>query len=137
MNKVIDHNLEAIEQIVHDALQGQNVAYDTSSQGLLAQDAEGVLVYYDKGAANIFGYTIEEAIGMPSATLVPNNPVNPDYIKARQELFDRVLATGNPEEIRGTQRRTKSGDVITIDAVVFRYQLSGVYSIAALVKKVG
>jgi len=140
IDEIIAPDHKKIEEMVYASLKGQDIAYDPSSQeshGLLAQDAKGALVYYDKGAERIFGYRRNEAIGMPSASLVPNNHTSDEYTRARQALFDRVIGTGIPETISETQRITKSGDVINIQAVVFRYALpNGKYSIAALVNKV-
>lgn len=117
-------------------LEKQSFPYDQSLQGLLAQDQDGILVYYGGAAQDIFGYTGAEAIGMPSSKLVPRSASGEEYARRRQEMFDRVLNTGQAELMPVTERVTKSGETVRISAVVFSYSFNGRASIAALVEPI-
>jgi PAS domain S-box-containing protein len=40
-------------------------------EGIIAVDMQGKIVYWNTGAQNLFGYTKEEVLGMPSTLLIP------------------------------------------------------------------
>lgn len=99
-----------------------------SNTALLSHDHNGVLNFYNIGAQKVFEYRPEEAIGMESVELVPHH-----LRIERAEELERALV--EPVTMR-TERIVKGGRIITIDAVVFPYQLNGKPSAAAVVKRI-
>lgn len=100
-----------------------------SHSPLLSQDHQGILNFYNPAAQKVFGYTPEEAIGMPSAELVPHWLIPGRAEKFKHILEDRVSAVVPREE-----RVTKGGKIVNIWAIVFPYTLEERPSIAARVE---
>jgi PAS domain S-box-containing protein len=108
-----------------------NILYH-SPNAVLCEDLEGRLIFFNQAAQNIFGYSLEEALGMPSVELAPT-----ELREGRKKLFREVLDQKIAKEVR-TTRLTQSGQKILVSGYVFPYELSpGVYSIAAILKKEG
>ncbi len=102
-----------------------------SESALLSQDHEGKLNFYNFSAARVFGYSPDEAIGMPSVNLVPL-----ELRTGRAEEFKRILTHGEAVELT-EERITKEGKRVRINALVFPYQLEINPSIAARVELCG
>jgi PAS domain S-box-containing protein len=100
-----------------------------SKFALLSQDHNGRLNFYNPAAQKIFGYTPEEAIGMKSIDLVPEN-----LRGERAEEFSKVLEKRIAVTV-DTLRLSKSGELVKVKATVFPYQLGSKLSIAAMIKK--
>ncbi|MBI2140673.1 PAS domain-containing protein [Candidatus Woesearchaeota archaeon] len=103
-----------------------------SRTAILAQDPQGNIKYWNRGARKMFRYSFNEAMGMPSHVLVPE-----EEVAARQELFQGVLAHGMAEYV-SCQCLRKDGQRINVYGYVFPYSLpDGQRSIAAAVEEGG
>ncbi len=49
---------------------------ESSDNAMISINLEGIITSWDKGAQRIYGFTADEAIGKPMATLVPGNHAN-------------------------------------------------------------
>jgi PAS domain S-box-containing protein len=100
-----------------------------SSLPILSQDHSGNLNFYNLAAEGVFGYTPNEAIGMPAVNLVPA-----ELRGIRAEHFKRVLEYRIAVSLQSEKRRRKDGSLVEISAIVFPYLLDGTPSVAAKVE---
>ena len=99
------------------------------SPALLSEDSKGSLNFYSHNANSIFGYSTDEAVGMASELLAPEN-----LRSGREELFAEIIAQNQLREVE-TVRIHKRGHEVRIAAQVFPYVVNGEHSIAAVVKR--
>ncbi len=77
---------------------------ESSADGIISKDLDGVIVSWNKGAERIFGYTQEEAIGRLSTDLL----VPCDLQKEDEKIFSSIINNKEPQLIE-TRRKNKSG----------------------------
>ena len=58
---------------------------DSSDDAIISLNREGIITSWNKGAEVIFGYTNQEAIGLPVTILVP-----PERIGEESEVLKRI-----------------------------------------------
>ena len=61
----------------------------SATDAITSSDREGRLTFWNKGAEALFGYTEEEALGMPTAMLVPE-----EFRDLREQRLDELHRTG-------------------------------------------
>jgi PAS domain S-box-containing protein len=77
---------------------------NTTSDAILATDREGVIRFWNRGAARIFGFTAEQAVGASLDLIIP------EWLRKRHwDGYERVMATG--------QTRYGAGDVLAVPAI--------------------
>lgn len=77
---------------------------DLSADAILAADAGGTIRFWNPGAARIFGYPSEEAVGASLDIIIP------ERLRARHwDGWDRVIASGST--------RYGSGDLLSVPAL--------------------
>ena len=96
----------------------------------LSQDMYGRINFYNLAAEGVFGYTRDEAIGMPTSLLVPE-----DMKKEREYIFKEVVEKNKSTQLI-TYRLNKWKERINIWATVFPYEFCEERCIAAIVKKI-
>ena len=96
---------------------------------ILSQDRNGKLNFYNIAAQEVFGYTPDEALGMPSINLVPEHL----WVERSRE-FQGVLEKLVMKEFT-TVRLNKDGNEVCVAARAFLYGLNGDKNIAAVVRK--
>jgi PAS domain S-box-containing protein len=76
----------------------------TPSDAIVASDHRGTITFWNPGAARIFGYTREEALGQSLDLIIPEN------LRARHwEGYDKVMQTG--------ESHYGQGDVLAVPGV--------------------
>lgn len=85
---------------------------ESSEDGIVSKDLNGIVTSWNKSAERIFGYTAEEMIGRPIAILAA-----PDRVDEMPRILARIRQ-GNRIEHYETKRRTKSGEIIDISLTV-------------------
>lgn len=95
---------------------GQAVLHDIPD-AVIYSDREGVIRFWNAGAARIFGFTAEEAIGQSLDIIIPE--------RLRQRHWDgyhHMMATGRsqhpPEALLSVPAQTKAGDALSIQFTV-------------------
>ncbi len=86
---------------------------DSSDDAIVSKDLNGIITSWNKGAQRVFGYTAEEAIGQPVASLL----IPPD----RQEEEPRILSRlrrGERVDHFETKRRRKDGTLLDISLTI-------------------
>ncbi len=79
--------------------------FDSSEDAIIAKSLDGIIQSWNKGAAEMYGYAPEEAIGQPVAMLCP-----PDR-KAEVDNFIEKIIEGGRVSHYETFRQRKNGDI--------------------------
>lgn len=85
---------------------------ESSDDAIISEDLNGVIRSWNKGAERLFGYSAEEAIGMPVAMLA-----TPERLEEIPTIIDR-LRRGEKIDHYQTQRKTKDGRVLDISLTI-------------------
>src|ERR1700733_5981563 len=83
-----------------------------SDDAIISKDLNGTITSWNHGAARLFGYTAEEAIGQPVTLLIP-----PDQLDEEPKILDRIRR-GEPNDPYETIRRRKDGGLVDISLTV-------------------
>ena len=93
----------------------KNILY-TSDQAIMIVDDNEIFISWNKGAEKIFGFSEAEVIGKPSSLLLPQGTKFNDELKRIQNDVKR----NGQSLILETERKTKSGDIISVRLSVSR-----------------
>jgi len=85
---------------------------ESSGDAIISKDLNGIIQSWNKGAENTFGYTADEAIGMPVTMLMP-----PDRVDEEPGILARIRR-GERLEHYETIRRHKDGRLLDISLSV-------------------
>ncbi|MBE9531423.1 MAG: PAS domain S-box protein, partial [Proteobacteria bacterium] len=80
---------EADEALEETELRFKSVT-ESANEAIVAADSNAVIISWNKGAKNIFGYSAQEAIGKSLTVIIPKR-----YRQAHEEGFKRLIKTGN------------------------------------------
>ena len=94
----MDRDLENITSRLGDTI------LNTTSDAIIATDREGVIRFWNRGAARIFGFTTAQAIGASLDLIIPER-----LRKRHWDGYERVMATG--------ETRYGAGDVLAVPAI--------------------
>jgi diguanylate cyclase (GGDEF)-like protein/PAS domain S-box-containing protein len=101
----------------------------SSQDAIISKDLDGIITSWNAGAARLYGYTEEEAIGKSISVLVP-----PGYDDDTQDILNRVRSgeeVGHFDTVRACRDGTQVDVSLTISAIRDRNgRLIGVSSIA-------
>src|SRR5215470_4090607 len=85
---------------------------ESSDDPIISEDLTGCIVSWNPGAERLFGYSAEEMIGKPIATIVP------DHLQDEEpQILDRVRAGARIEHYE-TIRRCKDGRLVDVSLAV-------------------
>lgn len=82
------------------------------SDAVVTTTLDGVITTWNEGAAQLFGWTAEEAVGRPGSCIVP-----PEQVDEEQQRLDRVKG-GQPDVPFETRRLTRDGRHIEVSVAV-------------------
>jgi PAS domain S-box-containing protein len=85
---------------------------ESSDDAIISKDLNGIIQTWNRGAARVFGYTAEEAIGKPVTILIP-----PDRIDEEPGILARIRR-GERIDHYETVRQRKDGSLIDISLTV-------------------
>jgi PAS domain S-box-containing protein len=107
----IARDITAARRIEREAFRLASIV-TSSEDAIVAKDLNGFIQTWNRGAAKVFGYTAEEAIGKNITILIPE-----DRLHEETEVLTRIRA-GFPVEHFETIRRRKDGTLIDISLTV-------------------
>ncbi|WP_297297266.1 PAS domain S-box protein [uncultured Methylovirgula sp.] len=81
---------------------------ESSQDAIVGKDLDGIIVSWNQAAEQLFGYTADEAIGLPIAILIP-----PERLAEETIILDRIRS-GIKVDHYETIRRRKDGSFIDI-----------------------
>ena len=87
---------------------------ESSDDAIIGKTLDGVITSWNKGARMIYGYTAEEAIGMPISMLVPPDPYHFDEVPS----ILRRVRRGESVEHYETVRLRKDGSRVQVSVTV-------------------
>src|SRR5579863_7127116 len=85
---------------------------DSSDDAIISKDLNGVILTWNGGAARLFGYTADEAIGRSVTMLMP-----PERVDEEPGILERIRR-GEPVDHYETVRQHKDGSLIDISLSV-------------------
>jgi two-component system CheB/CheR fusion protein len=85
---------------------------ESSEDAIISKDLQGVILSWNRGAEQIFGYTTEEAIGQSIKMLLP-----PDRAYEESDIMERIRAGGRVKHFE-TVRVRKDGSRIHVSITV-------------------
>lgn len=85
---------------------------ESSSDAILSKTLEGVILSWNRGAERLFGYTADEAVGLPITIIIP-----PDRIHEEDTILSKIRIGERIEHFE-TVRRRKDGTLIDISLTV-------------------
>jgi PAS domain S-box-containing protein len=111
------HFISVIEDITErreaEAIRARLAAIvESSDDAIVSKDLNGIITSWNAGAARIFGYTAEEAVGRPIAIIIPQ-----ELLPEENEIIHR-LRNGERIEHYETVRATKFGVKIDVSLTI-------------------
>lgn len=85
---------------------------ESSDDAILTKDLNGIITSWNAGAARLFGYSAEEAIGRPITLLIPG-----DRLDEEPAILDRIRSGQRVQHFE-TIRRRKDGSLVEISLTV-------------------
>ena len=85
---------------------------DSSADGILSKDREGVIAFWNQGAERLYGYASDEAVGRHISMLIPNHRGNEE-----KHILNTILAGGRVEHYE-TERVCKDGRIVVVSLTV-------------------
>lgn len=85
---------------------------DSSDDAIISHDVNGIITSWNKAAERLYGYTEEEMLGKPTATLIPSNKKD-DFPNMLEQLH-----AGKKIKHYETQRMTKDGRILEVSLTV-------------------
>ena len=103
---VTDRRLAAEEQLRHAAI------VKSTDDAIFSKSLEGIILSWNQGAQNLFGYTASEAVGRPITIIVPD-----ELHDEERDILSR-LRNGQHIEHYETVRVTKEGKRIDVSLTI-------------------
>jgi PAS domain S-box-containing protein len=85
---------------------------ESTDEAIIGKDIHGVITTWNHGAERIFGYSPDEIIGQPMATLIPNSQ-GPE----EDEILAQIVR-GETVEKLDTQRIAKDGHIVHLNLTI-------------------
>jgi PAS domain S-box-containing protein len=83
-----------------------------SNDAIVSNDLAGIVVSWNKGAEQLYGYTAEEMIGRPVTNLIP------EHLREENLQLLRDIAAGEPLARHETVCRRKDGSLVQVSSIV-------------------
>jgi PAS domain S-box-containing protein len=84
----------------------------SSDDAILSNNLAGIVVTWNKGAQDLYGYTSEEMIGRSITTFIP------EHLHEETRQFLRDIVAGQPVAHDETVRRRKDGSLVSVSLVI-------------------
>jgi PAS domain S-box-containing protein len=85
---------------------------DSSDDGIVSKDVNGIITSWNRSAERIFGYSSDEAIGRPISMLLPLD--RPDEEK---HILERIRRGERIDHLE-TKRRRKDGEIVDVSVTI-------------------
>ncbi len=101
-----------------------------SADAIVGLDTDRKVISWNQGAAMMFGWSEEEAVGKPGLFVVPD-----EEMKEADEIFDEVRGKGLVKD-RETRRKTKSGRILDVLLTItaLKDASGGIFGFSAIIK---
>src|SRR5215204_1509138 len=102
-------NIEGGEQALTGWLEA---IIESADDAIMSKTLDGILTSWNKAAEHIFGYTADEAVGMPVLKLIP------DDLHDEETMILGKIKRGERIEHYETKRVAKDGRLVTVSLSV-------------------
>lgn len=104
-------NIRELERRIGTQQEFLQAIRNDSADAIIGLDAEKMIIFWNKGAETIFGYTAEEILNTPFSTLAPNELIESGQL---EQIFSQVV---NVDFIRNYETKlfSRSGVEIPVD----------------------
>lgn len=85
---------------------------ESSDDGIMTKDLNGIITSWNRSAERIFGYTEEEIIGTSILNLIPKN------LQSEEETIIRKIQAGERIDHYETVRITKNGELLDVSLTI-------------------
>ncbi len=82
------HNSQTLESLENSEQRCRSIV-ETATDAIITTDYTGNIIFWNRGAASVFGYSVEEAIGMSVTAIMPER-----FREAHEKGMQRVCSTG-------------------------------------------
>ncbi|MFC1718364.1 PAS domain S-box protein [Candidatus Poribacteria bacterium] len=82
------HNSQILESLESSEQRCRSIV-ETATDAIITADSSGNINFWNRGAATVFGYSVEEAIGMSVTAMMPER-----FREAHEKGMERVCSTG-------------------------------------------
>lgn len=107
---------------------------DTAKDGIVSSDSHGKIIYFNKAAEKIFGYSFSEVLDKPLTILMPQR-----FIQNHQNGFSRFLKTNKPHVIGKTIELTgkrKNGEEFPLELSLANWQVNNETFFTAIIRDI-
>lgn len=107
---------------------------ETAKDAIVSANSRGKIIYLNKGAEMIFGYTVSEAVDKPLTILMPKQ-----LRESHLSGFSRFLTTGKPHAIGKTIEMTgikKNGDEFPIELSLANWTVGNENFFTAIIRDI-
>lgn len=105
--------IDVTEQRKHDARQSMLAAIiESSDDAIVSKTLDGIITSWNDSAEKMFGYSPAEAIGQSITLIIP-----PERLQEEKLIITKVRSNEKVDHFQ-TERRTKSGDLLSISLSV-------------------
>ena len=123
-----------IEQTLRTTDAKARAVLETTVDGIISVDDQGLIESFNLAAERIFGYKAEEAVGKNISMLMPPpyRDEHDNYIKSYQETGHRKII-GIGREVKGMR---KNGEIFPMDLAVSEIKIDGKRSYTGIVRDI-
>ena len=122
------------EEMLRDAEQRFRSVVQTASDAIIVVDSRGEIVFWNRGAEAIFGYSADEAINKPVITIMPEG-----YREDHRKQMNGMISTGEAKIIGKTVEITglrKDGSEFPLELSLATWDSKGEMFFAAIIRDI-
>ncbi len=122
------------EEMLRDAEQRFRSVVQTASDAIIVSDSRGEIVFWNRGAETIFGYSVDEAIRKNITIIMPER-----YREDHGEQMSHVISTGEVEIIGRTVEMSglrKDGSEFPLELSLATWSSKGEVFFAAIIRDI-
>ncbi|MDH3972827.1 MAG: PAS domain S-box protein [Deltaproteobacteria bacterium] len=108
---------------------------ETANEAIISINSEGEIIFWNKGAELVFGYSAKAAVGEPATLIIPHR-----YRKAHREGLRRVLSKKGPSKVIGKSVELaglkKDGSEIPVELSLARWEVKGAFFFTSIIRDI-
>ena len=121
-----------IERELKDSEEKYRTLVETLSDGIISIDEEGKIIFWNKAAEEIFGYSQKEVIGKPITMIMPEW-YKEKHKKAFKKFLERGKKLKRTLEVEGLR---KNGEIFPVELSFSAYKRDHVFTFIAIARDI-
>ncbi len=129
-----DRELQNANELLKQQLRERTVALNRSSDAIVSADEQGHVIFWNRGAAETFGYDESEILGQPLTRIMPEK-YHRDHLNGIKEVIKkgRLKLAGKVVELSGLR---KDGEVFPLEVSLAFWDSDGRRFFSAVIRDV-